>query len=415
MPSSPSLPNLPQFKKCRNIAFVSDEPFDVTRGGIQRVTTTLTKALEARGATVVYYSLSSIPGIGALAAPQHTAPSPDATSPEVIADYQLFIRQNKIDTVVIQDGQNRTISLYLNTGSASVRKIACIHSVPLWDYTCLWRSRISSLRITSFAKFRKFVSRVLFYWHHKRRALRLWKQHYGQLANSGSELILLSRRLYGNLALTGVDFGERLHAIPNMNTYPEPISIDWESKDREIIYVGRLSDKEKQISLLLHIWKRVAPQAPEWTLTIVGGGPDEEYLKQLAVRLKLPRLRFVGRQDPTPYYRRASILCMTSLFEGFGMVLTEAQQQGTAVIAFDSFAAVRDIIEDGANGVLVTPFRKSEYAEKLLHLMQDDEYRLRLARRARETVQRFNPDVVLPQWLRYLGIAEDKSAAQATH
>lgn len=218
---------------------------------------------------------------------------------------------------------------------------------------------------------------------------------------------------YGDLALTGVDFGERLHAIPNINTYPEPVSVDWDAKEKELLFVGRMDNVQKQISLLLHIWKRVAPQAPDWALTIVGGGPDEEYLKQLAERLKLPRVRFAGRCDPTPYYRRASILCLTSLFEGFPMVLTEAQQQGTAVIAFDSFAAVRDTIEDGVNGVLVTPFKQREYAEKLLHLMQDDEYRLRLAHRARETVQRFNADVILPRWISYLRQTPEKRDQEA--
>lgn len=401
--------------KSRKIAFVGDKPFDGTLGGIERVTDTLTKVLQAHGATVVHYSLTSISGIGELAAPLHTAPTPDATSPEVIADYQRFLEQNHVDTLIIQASQTPTITLYLNTGRLRLRQIVCIHSSPLWYYKHLWQARIASLKITSLRSLKKLVSRFLFLPRHKRRILTQWKRYYQPIAESQAELVLLSERYFSDIALTGIDFQHRLHAIPNINTYPEPISVDWSCKDKELLYVGRLEDFVKQVSLLLRIWKRVAPQAPEWALTIVGGGPDEENLKQLAARLKLPRLRFVGRQDPTPYYRRASILCMTSLFEGFPMVLTEAQQQGTAVIAFDSFASVRDIIEDGVNGVLVTPFRKSEYAEKLLHLMQDDEYRLRLARRARETVQRFNADVILPQWLRYLGIAEDEGTAQAPH
>lgn len=415
MPSPSATSNILPRDKSRNVAFVGDKPFDGTLGGIERVTDTLTKVLQAHGVTVVHYSLTSISGIGETAAPLHTAPAPDATSPEVIADYQRFLEQNHVDTLIIQASQTPTITLYLNTGRLKLRQIVCIHSSPLWYYKHLWQARIVSLKVTSLRSLKKLVSRFLFLPRHKRRILTQWKRYYQPIAESQAELVLLSERYFSDIALTGIDFQHRLRAIPNINTYPEPISVDWGAKNNELLYVGRLEDFVKQVSLLLRIWKRVAPQAPEWGLTIVGGGPDEEDLKQLAARLKLPRLRFVGCQDPTPYYRRASILCLTSLFEGFPMVLTEAQQQGTAVIAFDSFAAVRDTIEDGVNGVLVTPFRKSEYAEKLLHLMQDEEYRLRLARRARETVQRFNPDVVLPQWLRYLGIAEDKSAAQATH
>lgn len=397
------------------VAFVGDRPFDVIRGGIGRVTNTITKALQTHGITVVYYSLTSIPVIGELSAPMHTAPAPDATSPEVIADYQRFLERNHVDTLIIQASQTPTITLFLNTGRLRLRKIVCIHNSPLWFYTHLWQARIASLKVTSLRSLKKLISRFLFLPRHKRRTLAQWKRYYQPIAESKAELVLLSERYFSDIALTGIDFQHRLHAIPNINTYPEPLSVDWGTKNKELLYVGRLEDFVKQVSLLLRIWKRVAPQAPEWTLTIVGSGPDEEDLKQLAARLNLPRLRFVGRQDPTPYYRRASILCLTSLFEGFPMVLTEAQQQGTAVIAFDSFAAVRDTIEDGINGVLVTPFKQREYAEKLLHLMQDEEYRLRLARRARETVQRFNADVILPQWLRYLGITENESTAQAPH
>jgi glycosyltransferase involved in cell wall biosynthesis len=44
---------------------------------------------------------------------------------------------------------------------------------------------------------------------------------------------------------------------------------------------------------------------------------------------------------------------MTSTAEGWGMVLTEAQQMGVPVVAMDSFGALHDIIEDGYNGRIV--------------------------------------------------------------
>jgi glycosyltransferase involved in cell wall biosynthesis len=44
---------------------------------------------------------------------------------------------------------------------------------------------------------------------------------------------------------------------------------------------------------------------------------------------------------------------MTSAYEGWGLTLTEAQQMGVVPIAFDSFGAVYDIIENEYNGLII--------------------------------------------------------------
>ena len=65
---------------------------------------------------------------------------------------------------------------------------------------------------------------------------------------------------------------------------------------------------------------------PEWNLKIIGDGPDKKKLEYMSRRLD--RISFLGFQNPEPYYREASILCMTSNHEGFGMVLIESRTQG---------------------------------------------------------------------------------------
>lgn len=108
----------------------------------------------------------------------------------------------------------------------------------------------------------------------------------------------------------------------------------------------------------MRIWEKVEKACPGWHLDIVGDGPDAELLKDSAQKLGLSRIVFHGFQNPGPYYSRASIFCMTSTFEGFGLVLVEAMQHGCVPIAFDSYPAVRDIISHGENGILIPPFRK---------------------------------------------------------
>ncbi len=51
-------------------------------------------------------------------------------------------------------------------------------------------------------------------------------------------------------------------------------------------------------------------------------------LKEMAHKLNLKNISFEGFQEPEPYYARSSLFCLTSTFEGFGLVLAEAMQHG---------------------------------------------------------------------------------------
>lgn len=125
-----------------------------------------------------------------------------------------------------------------------------------------------------------------------------------------------------------------------------------------------------------------------WKLIIVGDGPDRERLMDKAKDIL--NIEFVGRQDPRPYYETASIFCMTYLFEGWGMVLTEAMQFGCVPIIFDNFSVAHDFIKPKETGELVKAFDKREYAKKLKYLMYNALYRKNLSRNAFECVKRYD-------------------------
>ena len=99
----------------------------------------------------------------------------------------------------------------------------------------------------------------------------------------------------------------------------------------------------------------------DWSLIIVGGGRQLDEMRQLAANLKLVNVKFEGFQDPKSYYERASIFCMTSSYEGFGIVLVEAMQYGVVPMAFNSYISVTDIIENGVMVFLIEPFDIDAY------------------------------------------------------
>ena len=149
------------------------------------------------------------------------------------------------------------------------------------------------------------------------------------------------------------------------------------SKDKVIMYCGRLYNSTKRVDRLLRIWGRVQNRLPDWRLILVGDGPDREDLENQILKDRLERVTITGWvSDVSQYYRQASILCLTSQTESWGLSLTEAQANGVIPVVFDCSAGVRSIIEpSGVNGFLVPSFDEEEYASTLLRVakMSDDE------------------------------------------
>lgn len=138
-------------------------------------------------------------------------------------------------------------------------------------------------------------------------------------------------------------------------------------KEKEILFVGRLSHRDKRVDRLLRIWSSVSASLPDWHLTIVGTGPEEAKLKTMAQELQLQRISFEGHQSfVQPYYDRATILCLTSSFEGWPITVGEAQTNGVIPVLFDSFAGAKDMVRNGEDGMLIPPFDEDAFAKALI-------------------------------------------------
>lgn len=143
--------------------------------------------------------------------------------------------------------------------------------------------------------------------------------------------------------------------IPIANPSPFEVQENIPSLDyKTILCVGRLTH-QKGFDLLITAWARIAQQVPDWKVVIVGSGEDELMLKQMAKDLGVgDSIIFAGRQkDMDQFYRQASFFCMSSRFEGFGMVLLEAQSYGLPIVAFDCDIGPAELVNK-ETGFLVT-------------------------------------------------------------
>ena len=146
------------------------------------------------------------------------------------------------------------------------------------------------------------------------------------------------------------------------------------------------------------LWKRLQSRFPSWNLKFVGGGCLKESLEELNDKWKLERCSIEGRQDSAPYYSKAKILLLTSDFEGFPMVIMEAMQHGVVPVAFNSFEALEDIIEDGVTGLAVKPYDLDEFENKLVCLMEDENKLAAMSSAAKISVRKLNVSAIVDKW-----------------
>lgn len=173
-------------------------------------------------------------------------------------------------------------------------------------------------------------------------------------------------------------------------------------KDKEIIFVGRLDNTHKRPHRVIETWKFLENRYPEWKLTFIGDGPERKELEDHVKALGLRRVFFVGFQNPIKYYQRASILLLTSDIEGFGLVLVEGMSFGVIPVAYASYTAVYDIIDNNKNGIII-PYHEDGYpaeyaAQKIGELIDDKDKRAQMAFSAIKDSYQYSLTTICKEW-----------------
>ncbi len=170
-------------------------------------------------------------------------------------------------------------------------------------------------------------------------------------------------------------------------------------REKTLVYIGRLSKWDKRIDRLLKIWKTVQHDHPDWSLEILGDGPEKENLENLAKKLKLSNYHFRGFVNIKDYLPKASVLAMTSSSEGFPMVILEAANYGVVPIAYNISSGIAHLIQDNVTGFLIQPFDNRDYVKKLSMIMSDNALRLRIGDNAKDMVRSYDLDRIADRWV----------------
>ena len=194
------------------------------------------------------------------------------------------------------------------------------------------------------------------------------------------EWIDLEKKIYQNASLVFVRSSNILDSlVEQYEIRPEKIkcvfsgsnvvvneinTADKNYSNQNILFVG-LEWERKGGPELIEAFKIVLEKFPNATLTIVGANPQ----------IQIPNTKIVGKVSPgslVNYYKEASIFCLPTRLEPFGIAFLEAMQARLPIIG-TRIGAVPDFVEDGFNGLLVEPGDINGISNAMIKLLEQPE------------------------------------------
>jgi glycosyltransferase involved in cell wall biosynthesis len=154
-----------------------------------------------------------------------------------------------------------------------------------------------------------------------------------------------------------------------------------------MVFLGRLR-ATKRPEDAVEIYRLVKSEIPEARLWMIGSGPDEAELKKKAEGMDgITFHGFVSEDRKFELLRRAHVLLVPGVREGFGINVIEAASQGTPAVGYN-IHGLRDSIRDGLTGMLAEG--PEDAARKTAGLLKDPLLYRRMAENCLEYSRGFN-------------------------
>ncbi len=183
------------------------------------------------------------------------------------------------------------------------------------------------------------------------------------------------------------------------------VSLPFEQRRDVISYVGRISNFQKRLDLLISAFSIYAQKNKTVKLELYGDGEDMEAIKRQIEALNMQeRIVVKGSvSNPMQYVSTSKCYILSSDFEGIPNSLLEAMSVGVPVISTDtSPGGARFLISNNQNGLLVKCGDINMLADKMDYLFNNPQKADDMGKNAKQVLERFKEDNIAKMWDSYL-------------
>ena len=204
------------------------------------------------------------------------------------------------------------------------------------------------------------------------------------LAFVGARIICVSENSRQSALSLRVGNKERLVTIHN-GILPDAPLAHPEAVPARIVMVARFSEPKDHATLLRAVAALSTQDTPDFTLNLVGTGPNFEAMQLLARELQIEnRVKFLGdRHDVADILGESQIFVLSTYSEGLPISIMEAMRAGLPVIATD-VGGISEEVEHRHNGFLVPAHDAPALAEALRELLRSPDLRAQMGHASRQ-------------------------------
>jgi glycosyltransferase involved in cell wall biosynthesis len=236
-----------------------------------------------------------------------------------------------------------------------------------------------------------------------------------------ADLVMVTSRYSAEVA-------QREYGVPpeRLAVVPEPIDLEvwddqfWRAPRRPrggpvVLCVARMYPR-KRIGDLLLAADILRARVPGLQVRVVGRGPEWPALSRLHAELGLgdsvALLGDLTRERLAEEYVNATVFCLPSVQEGFGIVFLEAMAAELPVVAC-RVAAIPEVVQDGVTGLLTAPRSPGELAAAVERLIADPALARGMGREGRRRALAFTPRHVAERFLHAVHSSQQRLGQQA--
>jgi len=349
------------------------DPHNLLSGGAERVTLAYLGALVERGHEVVWFA-NDFPG----AVPEEVVQGirivrGGGIGSSVLAARRWYRQQPRFDLVM---DQHHGIPWY-TPWWCGTNHVAYIHEVlgPIWNAFYRWP-------LSQVGRWQERWTHWLY------RRVPFW---------TASESTMTCLRRHGVNHITIIRYGVNTQALPELE--PKPLV-----QPLKLAVVSRLAPN-KRVDECLRTLSALRQRGLAASLQVVGSGENEAALKQQAAQLQLTdSVAFTGPLPETEkdaILRRAHFLLHTSIREGWGLNVIEANAMGTPAAVYPVEGLIESTLHD-RTGLVAAAETPQSLADQIVGVLADDARYQRYRRAAWDRAKTLHWSQVLPRacdWL----------------